>query len=229
MSRAALTREVIVEVSIRLIDTEGADRFTLRRLGDALAADPTAIYRHFRDKDELLRAVGDRAIAGLTDGLPDDSEGWRTIVTEACLRLRAAHVGWPHLATLVRSGPPMQSNEFALTEVLLWELRRAGLEPSDAALAYHSLIELTVGSAALDAETSALRADARSARYDRWRQAYAALDARTYPTSVALAPELYAGSAEDRFRQALEWLLDGIEARAVASARRGERAVPLVG
>ena len=35
---------------------------TVRRLGKELGADPTAIYRHFRDKDELVRAVLDRLV-----------------------------------------------------------------------------------------------------------------------------------------------------------------------
>ena len=50
MSRVVLTEDSIVETSIRLIEESGSDRFTLRRLGEALGADPTAIYRHFRTR-----------------------------------------------------------------------------------------------------------------------------------------------------------------------------------
>ena len=90
MTRVVLTEDSIVATSIQLIEQAGSDRFTLRRLGEALGADPTAIYRHFKDKDELLRAVGDRIIADITVGLPDEHADWRTVVTEVCLRLRAA-------------------------------------------------------------------------------------------------------------------------------------------
>lgn len=218
MTRPALTRERIVEVAMRLIETDGAGRFTLRRLGDALSADPTAVYRHFRDKGELLRAVGDRAIAGVMVDIPGADAGWRGVVTEVCVRLRDALIAHPDLAELVRSGPPMQSNEFGLTEVLLRELRRGDLAPTDAALAYHSLIELTVGSAALDATTATLSAATREAWYERWRGAYAALDPANHPVSVELAGELYAGSSAHRFRHALDCLLDGIEARAVTQS-----------
>ena len=55
----------------------------MRKLGEALDADPTAIYRHFRSKDELLRAVGDRCLIGVTDDLPD--------VVVARLHPRAVH------------------------------------------------------------------------------------------------------------------------------------------
>ena len=107
----------------------------------------------------------------------------------------------------------MHENEFALTEVLLGQLHLAGLDAARVALAYHALIELTVGSAALDAATAALAAEPRSERYASWRRAYAALDERSHPASVATASHLYVGSAEDRFRYALDRLLDGIALR----------------
>ena len=213
MTRVVLTEDSIVETSIRLIEESGSDRFTLRRLGEALGADPTAIYRHFKDKDELLRAVGDRFIAAITVGLPGKGADWRSIVTEVCVRLRAAHVAQPHLAALVRSAPPMHENEFALTELLLGQLQLAGLDAAGVALAYHALIELTVGSAALDAATAALAPEHRSERYASWRRAYASLDEGSHPASIAIAPFLYVRSAEERFRYALDRLLDGIAMR----------------
>ena len=200
---------MIVAASIELIERDGAERFTLRRLGRALGCDPTAIYRHFRDKDELLRGIADELIAGLTVDLPGDA-GWRLVVTEACVRLRRALVTQPHLAAFARSGPPLHPNEFALTERLLTELGRAGFASDDAASSYHALIELTVGSATLDAAVESLSADDRAETYARWRRAYSALDPAMHPSSVAAADHLYEGSAEDRFRCALDRLLDGI-------------------
>ena len=208
-SRPVLSREVIVAASIGLIDRDGPERFTLRRLGRALGCDPTAIYRHFRDKDELLRGIADELISDLTADLPRDA-GWRAVVTESCVRLRRALVAQPHLAAFARSGPPLHPNEFALTERLLAELHRAGLASRAAAAAYHALIELTVGSAALDTAVEALTPDERVATYAGWRRAYSTLDPVAHPWSVAAADHLYDGTAEDRFRYALDRLLDGI-------------------
>ena len=208
-TRAALSREVIVAASIELIAEHGPERFTLRRLGGVLGCDPTAVYRHFRDKDELLRGIADELVAGLTVDLPDDG-GWRSVVTESCVRLRRALVAQPRLAAFARSGPPLHQNEFALTERLLTELGRSALAPHEVASAYHALIELTVGSAALDAAVEALSPTDREATYARWRRAYATLDATTHPSSVATAARLYDGTPEERFRYALDRLLDGI-------------------
>ena len=61
-------------------------------------ADPTAIYRHFRSRDELLRAMGDRCLAGVVDDLPTAS--WRDCIRELCIRIRAANLAQPALATV---------------------------------------------------------------------------------------------------------------------------------
>ena len=208
--RAPLSRAVIIDACLVLIERNGADAFSMRLLGTHLEVDPTAMYRHFRNKDELLRAVGDRIHASVLVDLPARG-GWRRIVREICIRLRAAHLAHPELASLVRTGPPMHNNEFALTEAMLHQLRRGGLKPRDATLAYHALIELTVASAAIDAPLAAKSVAERSATYRLWRAAYASLDPELYPESVALAAHLYATSADDRFAYALDCLLAGIQ------------------
>lgn len=205
-----LSRDVIVDACLELLEELRPDELTLRRLGKALEVDPTAVYRHFRDKDELLRAVGDRVLDGVLVDLPDPDGEWRPVVEEICRRLRAAHLARPDVASLVRSGPPRHAHELRLTEAVLAQLARAGLPLGEAAMAYHALIELTVGSAALDAELAALDERDRRATYASWRQTYAVLDADEFPHAVAHAAHLYSGSADERFDYALARLLDGI-------------------
>jgi AcrR family transcriptional regulator len=171
------------------------------------------VYRHFRNKSELLRAVGDRLLVDVTDNLPGNLPGntaWRSTVVTVCLRLRDALLKQPHLATAVRDAPPLQAGEFAITETLLQQFLQLGLSDEDAALAYHSVIELTVGSAAIDATVDALDDADREGRYDRWRQAYSALPIDQYPAARAVADSLYRGTAAQRFTIALDRLLDGI-------------------
>jgi AcrR family transcriptional regulator len=211
MARTTLTRDSIIDACLALVETEGEDRLTLRRLGEALGTDPTAIYRHFRDKDDLMRAIADRLHGGVLVDLPEGP--WHVVVREICIRLRRAHLDRPALAAHVRTGPPLHDNEFSLTEVMLAQLVGGGFSGHEAALAYHALIELTVGSAALDAPMAALDPDERVARYGAWRRTYAALDDATYPTSVAVATHLYDGSADARFVFALDTMLTGLAHR----------------
>jgi AcrR family transcriptional regulator len=210
VSRATLTRETILDTTIRIITEQGSEGFTMRSLGQALGSDPTAVYRHFRDKAELLRAVSERLLGTVTLDLPDGAEGWRTVVVEVCKRLRNALLNQPQLASALQFGPPLQPTEFAITETLLGQFRAAGLDPGTSALAYHSVIELTVGSAAIDAALHSLSNRERSQQYFRWRSVYATLDPAEYPHTVATSTQLYRGTAEERFVHALERLLDGI-------------------
>jgi TetR/AcrR family tetracycline transcriptional repressor len=206
---ARLTRDLIVSAAIDVIDRHGYEQFSVRKLGEALDADPTAIYRHFRSRDELLRAMGDRCLVGVVDGLPVAS--WRDCIRELCIRIRAANLARPALATLVRGAPPRHDNELRITETILARLGEVGLGAEAAALAYHALIELTIGSAAIDSTMASETATGRARIYDDWRAHYATLDATTFPHSVALAASLYPGTADDRFAYALDRLLDGMD------------------
>jgi AcrR family transcriptional regulator len=59
-SRAPLRRDAIIDEARALISSAGLDALTLRRLADRFSVSAPALYSHFRDKDDLLRAVAAR-------------------------------------------------------------------------------------------------------------------------------------------------------------------------
>ncbi len=212
---ATLSRERIVEAAVDLVARHGAEHLTVRSLGEALGCDPTALYRHFRNVDDLHRAVGDHFLSDV-DIAQRPREGWRAAVKRMCIELRAAQLRQPRLAALVHAAPTRLGNELAFTEALFRELRRGGFRAPAAAKAYHSLIELTVGSASIDAAMAALPVAERTATYEQWRSDYAALDDAEFPSVRAVAPQLYRGTADDRFEDALDLMLTGLVARRTA-------------
>jgi AcrR family transcriptional regulator len=208
---ARLSRDEIVGAAVTLVEQGGPDALTMKALGAALGADPSAVYRHVQDKDELLRAVGDHLLNGVVEGLPG-RRTWDDTVRTVCLRLRAALLARPQLADLTRSAPTRQRHELRLTEVLLSALVAGGFPPDRAAAAYHALIELTVGSATIDGTTAAMDPAVRRATYAAWRRDYQALPADEFPHCRAVAGHLYRGDADRRFRFALAALLHGLVA-----------------
>jgi len=58
--RDPLRRDAIVDEARALISSDGLDALTLRRLGDRFSVSAPALYAHFHDKDDLLRAVAER-------------------------------------------------------------------------------------------------------------------------------------------------------------------------
>jgi AcrR family transcriptional regulator len=209
---ATLSRERIVDAAVELAERDGAEHLTVRSLGQALGCDPSALYRHFRDVDELHRAVGDHFLGSVAVA-PRPREGWRSAVRRLCIELRQAQLRQPRLAAFVRAAPTRMGNELAITEALLRELRRGGFRAPAAARAYHALIELTVGSATIDAPLAAADDDAWAGAYDQWRTDYAALPSQSHPSIAAVAAHLYIGTADARFEDALDLLLDGLAAR----------------
>ncbi|MFL6577215.1 MAG: TetR/AcrR family transcriptional regulator [Povalibacter sp.] len=57
------TKDKILEQALLELEGNGVDGFSLRAVSNAVGITPMAIYRHFRDKDHLLEAVGQQAFA----------------------------------------------------------------------------------------------------------------------------------------------------------------------
>ncbi|MEO7371407.1 MAG: TetR/AcrR family transcriptional regulator C-terminal domain-containing protein, partial [Ilumatobacteraceae bacterium] len=129
---------------------------------------------------------------------------------ELCIRIRAANLANPALASLVRGAPPRHENELLITETILGQLRAAGFDRSAAAQGYHAVIELTVGSAAIDSPLASRPSSERDATYAQWRSDYSALDPAKFPHAAELAASLYPGTADDRFAFAIDRLLAGL-------------------
>ena len=128
-----LSREGILDAYIRLADAEGPEAVSLRRLGAELGVDATAVYRHFRDKDALLEAVADRLLAELAER-HQSSDEWREDVRRLALEARRMYLGHPRLARVIAASPEPAAGNTRLAEVVLADLRRAGLTDLDAAL-----------------------------------------------------------------------------------------------
>lgn len=209
---ASLSRGTIIASAATLVREHGVAALTARRLGDSLGCDPTALYRHFTTMADLEREVGDRFLRAV-DVRAYEGDDWRATVRRICVRLRRVQLRQPRLAALVSAAPTRLANEMRITEALLRELDRGGFSGDRAATAYHALIELTVGSAAIDAPLAAQPAGTRRRTYSDWRREYAELSPGESPASVAVAEHLYLGSADSRFEAALDLLLDGISAQ----------------
>jgi AcrR family transcriptional regulator len=86
-SNQSLSEERIVAAALAIIDEHGWDGFSMRRLAQALDVWPMAVYRYYRDKDELIDAV----VAAAADRveLPDDDD-WHGRLRALLIEARAA-------------------------------------------------------------------------------------------------------------------------------------------
>ena len=70
--RPALSTGRIVGAAVRVVETEGADALTMRRLAADLGVGPASLYRHVESREALLLLVGEAILAAVE--LPDDPD-----------------------------------------------------------------------------------------------------------------------------------------------------------
>lgn len=204
-----LSRERIVKACIEIADVEGADAVTLRRLGRALGADATAVYRHFRDKDEILRAAADCLLVETLHGFRRTG-AWKDDLRALAAHVRSVYLAHPGVAQLVTSAPEPLPSEGPATETGLAILRSTGLPDDEAVVAFEVVQDYLLSLTTLDAARA-------GGTNEAWRRQFAALPADEYPNLAAVGQQLYR-DADARFQLGLDLLIEAIDARLRASA-----------
>ncbi|MFJ6569494.1 TetR/AcrR family transcriptional regulator [Streptomyces sp. NPDC091292] len=209
---AVLSERLIVDTALRMLREHGGAGLTVRRLGTALGADPSTLYRYFRGIDDLTLAIGDVLVGRAVDGWESTGD-WRADLRALGLRIHAAYLGHPQAAVLTASRVSGRAHEVAADETILGVLRTAGFPVADAVRIYHAFIDQSLAFAALDAASLALPAAARDADQEVWQATYARLPAATHPHIAATAPLLVARMNDSAYPTALDMLLDSAGAQ----------------
>jgi AcrR family transcriptional regulator len=211
-SGTVLSEALIVETALRMLREHGSAGLTARRLGLALDADPSTLYRYFRGMDDLTLAIGDALIGQALDGWAPTGE-WRTDLRAVGLRIHAAYLAHPQAAVLTTSRVSGRANELAADEAVLEVLRSAGFPTADTVRIYHAFIDQTLAFAALDAAPLTLPSAALRADEAIWRSTYARLPPTTHPRIAEAAPLLAAHMVRSAYPTALDMLLDSAAAQ----------------
>src|ERR1700757_30522 len=137
LRRGALTPDRIVTESLRLLDTGGVAGFSLPKLGRALGADPTAVYRHFASKDDLVLAIADRLNEESADGVVPGDCGVDTL-TETIRRGRATYLAHPAAASLSAYRTTQGPAEMHAVNIIIGAVLAAGFEGAEATVVYRA-------------------------------------------------------------------------------------------
>jgi AcrR family transcriptional regulator len=211
-----LSEELIVETALRLIEEHGADALSVRRLGRALGADPSSLYRYFRHTDDLMLAIADELI-GRTLRTWRPTGDWRADLRDLGLRMHAGALAQPRAAVLSSYRVTGRVHEIQAVEAILGVLRDAGFPDAEAVRLYHAFVDQVLAFGALDSASAAMPKAAREAETVVWRATYARLPAETHPHIAATARHLVADMRHSSYPAALELLLDAAAARLPAS------------
>ena len=204
--RRGLSRERIAAAALELVDREGIDALTMRRLGRELGVGAMTLYGYFADKEELVAAVLDRASA---DGPAIPVEGpWRERLRALMFGIRETLVRHPSGVELRLRRPILSRGALRVTETGLQILDEAGFPPAEAARAYRTLFVYVFGFASFNPRGSGEEVKRETLAVLR------ALDPEAYPRlsgAAVEAVETMAGE-DEQFAYGLDRLLDGLEA-----------------
>jgi AcrR family transcriptional regulator len=208
--------ERIVGAALEIVDEVGAD-FSMRQLADRLGSGTATLYRHFANKDELMVYVVDRILGEVdidTDADTPTSTTWREATTRGAGALYEVLKSHSNALLLLVSQVPVGPNALANRERSVAVLLACGFPLDLAARAYTVVAHYVVGF------TLQQHAPGAPAQEDaaRLRNFYRALDAESYPATLAAADELTSVPLDEEFRFGLQLVLDGIELARKAAA-----------
>lgn len=122
--RQRLSREHIVQFAVDYTDRNGLDAVSMRRLAAELGVVPMALYKHVADKDELLGAMVDLALAELGPIRP--GADWRATVRGRVLDARALLLRHRWLRRVLETRPSQTPTTLAYLDSLIGVFRDAG-------------------------------------------------------------------------------------------------------
>src|SRR5438552_14108676 len=155
LRRGTLTPDRIVTESLRLLDTAGVAGFSMPKLGRALGADPTAVYRHFASKDDLVLAIADQLIEDAMSGLAPHA-CWVDTVTDIVRRIRRTYCDHPAAASLAACRTTQRPAEMRIADTLIGAILDAGFEGRTAARLYRAIADFSLAGASGEAAFHAL-------------------------------------------------------------------------
>jgi Transcriptional regulator len=211
--RVPLTRRRIVDAAFTVLDREGFDGLSMRRVATELGVAVSALYAHVRDKDELLELMYNRLFDDMV--IPDpDPDRWQEQIKEFARDQRNRLLRHRDMARISMAHVPFTRELLPYAERMFALFRAAGLPDHVVAVAGDMLATFIDGFAY---EAAMWEERGRAADTESWEimrteleEYFAALPPDRFPSLVALASTLFSESQEQRFEGAIDIIVRGL-------------------
>ncbi|MFD5625869.1 TetR/AcrR family transcriptional regulator [Streptomyces sp. NPDC127072] len=206
-----ITVDAIISTAFGLVESEGYEALTMRRLAAALETGPSSLYAHVVNKEDLDELLIGRLCAEIDLPEPDPA-AWRQQIVSVCTRLRDQYLRYPGISRAAFAAAPSNLDTLRVAEGMLAILLAGGIAPQAAAWAVDSL-SLYVGAYSLELSLANRRTgrgdDGWVVGRDELLRRFAALP-DTFPQTKRYAAELTAGTVHDRFDFTVGLMIDGL-------------------
>ncbi|MET8677438.1 TetR/AcrR family transcriptional regulator [Streptomyces sp. NPDC004647] len=121
-----LSRDRIVATALALVDAEGLDAVSTRRLAAELGVSGPSLYNHFKVKDEILDAVADKVVGQVDLSMFDGGTEWRAALLEWGRSYRAALTAHPNIVPFLARGPGRRPTGLRMADAVFGAMVDAG-------------------------------------------------------------------------------------------------------
>lgn len=206
-----LTRDRIITAAIEILDAEGLDAVSTRRVAETLQTGSASLYAHIASRDELIELMYDRIAADIEVPEPDPARWQEQLRAYArnAQRVWAAHAD---IARASLGSIPTGPNRLDVAERVLAILVAAGLSEQAAAWTIDRL-QIYIDADAYEGWLHTARAKAGLSAEEyigSIREYYRQLPPQRFPRIALLADTMMSGDGDERFEFGLDLLIDGL-------------------
>jgi AcrR family transcriptional regulator len=208
--RERLTRDRVIDAGLLVMDTEGLEAVSMRRVAREVGVEAMSLYNHVQDKDDLLRGICDRVMDDFV--FPEPTEDWAEMCKAGARSWRNVLQAHPDVMRLFAEthGPsPHSPGALLPTEFALRLLREGGLSDRDTVQAFHALGGYIQGFVMMEGG-SIHKSEAAGGVFE---DASTQLDPDAFPALRAVSRYFADCSADEQFEFGLDLLVRGLQAK----------------
>ncbi|MER5916795.1 TetR/AcrR family transcriptional regulator [Streptomyces sp. NPDC001982] len=206
-----ITVDAIISTAFGIVESEGYEALTMRRVASALETGPSSLYAHVVNKEDLDELLIGRLCAKINLPEPDPAV-WQQQIISVCTQLRDQYLRYPGISQAAFAAAPSNLDTLRVSEGMLAILLAGGIAPQAAAWAIDSL-SLYVNAYSLEVSLANRRLSRSDDNWvvsrDELLRRFAALP-DTFPHTKRYAAELTAGTVHDRFDFTIGLMIDGL-------------------
>jgi AcrR family transcriptional regulator len=208
--REPLTRDRVIEAALRVMDEEGLEAVSMRRVAREVGVEAMSLYHHVEDKEDLLDGICEHVMAEFD--FPEPVDDWAENCrrgARAWRRLLQAHPAVMRLFAEQR-GPVRSIDSMRPTEFALEILRGAGLSDRDTAQAFHAFGGYIQGFVMMELGSIAGGSDEE---HMKMHAELAAAMPGEFPALQAVSRYFAECEPDEQFEFGLDLLIRGLEAK----------------